>query len=287
VSSATEQSYRATEFGSLSGHDCGVPEPDEPYELRGGWENAGAVWRVGREVRRPGSASTVTVQALARHLRIRGLSEVAEPLGVDEQGRERWVYIEGYVPSGEFPGWVCSRSTLCRVAAVLRRFHDAGRDFPIRDGRWNREMASLHGGPVIGHNDVCPENVVFRNRVPVGLVDLDFAAPTDPHLDLAILARLWSPLEDGQFTGEYPLARVVAAVHAYGPDGIDPDAFHQALLHSHQLGVAFMTRRVTRGQEPFVTAWRVSGGQAERDRRLQWWSDHRAELIRALTRRIS
>ena len=46
------------------------------------------------------------------------------------------------------------------------------------------------------HNDVCPENVVFRDGVAVALLDFEFAAPGRPVYDVAHLARLCVPVED-------------------------------------------------------------------------------------------
>lgn len=37
---------------------------------------------------------------------------------------------------------------------------------------------SADGDALIGHNDVCLENIVFRQGVAVALLDFDFAAPT-------------------------------------------------------------------------------------------------------------
>ena len=49
-------------------------------------------------------------------------------------------------------------------------------------------MADPEGGPVVCHNDVCLENVVFRNGEAVALLDFDFAAPGRPVYDLACFA---------------------------------------------------------------------------------------------------
>ena len=40
------------------------------------------------------------------------------------------------------------------------------------------------------HNDVCPENVVFRDGIAVALLDFEFAAPGRPVYDVAQLARI-------------------------------------------------------------------------------------------------
>ena len=46
------------------------------------------------------------------------------------------------------------------------------------------------------HNDVCLENIVFRNGLAVGLLDFDFAAPGRPVYDLAQFARMCVPIDD-------------------------------------------------------------------------------------------
>ena len=62
-------------------------------------------------------------------------------------------------------------------------------------------------GPVICHNDVCLENVVYRNQVAIGLLDFDFAAPGRREHDLANFARMNVPLdtdEDAVLLGRTP-----------------------------------------------------------------------------------
>jgi aminoglycoside phosphotransferase (APT) family kinase protein len=47
---------------------------------------------------------------------------------------------------------------------------------------------------VVCHNDLFPENVVFRDGAVVALIDFDMAAPGRPLWDLAIAAEEWVPL---------------------------------------------------------------------------------------------
>jgi len=61
----------------------------------------------------------------------------------------------------------------------MRAFHDASYQFDSAGLEWSREMADTVGGPVVCHNDVCLENVVFREGVAIGLLDFDFAARAD------------------------------------------------------------------------------------------------------------
>jgi aminoglycoside phosphotransferase (APT) family kinase protein len=74
-------------------------------------------------------------------------------------------------------------------------------------------MANPLGGPVICHNDVCPENVVFRDGIAVALLDFDFAAPGRPLHDLAQLAKMWVPLDTNEDAARF------------GRGGLDP--FHR------------------------------------------------------------
>ena len=49
---------------------------------------------------------------------------------------------------------------------------------------------------VVCHNDLCVENVGTRDGRAVAFIDFDFAAPTDPLVDIAIAARHWVPVRD-------------------------------------------------------------------------------------------
>jgi Ser/Thr protein kinase RdoA (MazF antagonist) len=53
-----------------------------------------------------------------------------------------------------------------------------------------------HGGPIAAHNDVCPENVVFRDLEAIALLDFDFAAPGRALDDVGSTISMWAPLRD-------------------------------------------------------------------------------------------
>ena len=76
---------------------------------------------------------------------------------------------------------------------------------------------------VICHNDVCLENVVYRNGVAVGLLDFDFAAPGRRIWDLACFARMYVPIDtddDARLLGRAgpfdPPAALRIVADAYG-----------------------------------------------------------------------
>lgn len=51
-------------------------------------------------------------------------------------------------------------------------FHDASARVGLYELSWSGELADPNGGTV-----VCLENVVFRRKQAIGLLDFDFAAP--------------------------------------------------------------------------------------------------------------
>jgi hypothetical protein len=195
-------------------HESGT-QRHEP--LLGGVANAGGVFRVGNEVRRPHRANIEVIGQLASHL---SAHHIEAPLffGRDRAGSDRMSFIEGDVATPPFPSWALSLQSLRSTARLLRRFHEATATFrePV-DAQWDRSMATPAGGAVIGHNDVCPENTVFRNGEAVAFIDFDLAAPTDPLLDVAHFVRMWIPLgTEGRNRSRAMGARMHAALGGYG-----------------------------------------------------------------------
>ena len=155
----------------------GVPE----VPLSGGVANAGAVGRSGQHVLRPANLQTEAIHEFLRYVRKAGFEGVPEPVGIDPDGRERLVLIEGDVPCPPFPAWSQTDEALASTARLLARFHEAAAGFVWPPGTsWNDELADPAGGSLVCHNDVCPENVVYRDGRAVALLDFDFVAPGRP-----------------------------------------------------------------------------------------------------------
>ncbi|MGH9132807.1 MAG: phosphotransferase, partial [Ilumatobacteraceae bacterium] len=192
--------------------------------LEGGIANAGQVVRVGPHVLRPSSPHSGSIHAFLRAVRHAGFEGAPTPVGIDEDGRERLVYIDGDVPLAPYPAWSQSDTALASVARLLRALHEAASEFDPRGLTWDVRLADPAGGTLVCHNDVCPENVVFREGIAVALLDFEFAAPGRPVYDIAHLARLWLPIEDdfdqarlGWRPAERP-ARLRLVADAYGLD---------------------------------------------------------------------
>ena len=264
-----------------------MTKPDEEV-LRGGVANAGAVRRVGNVVRRPANESSATIHALLRHVRRAGFDGVPEPRSLDPGGEEELTFIPGDVPFPPFPAWAQTDDALASTVKLLKGFHDATVGFVAPEGAaWSREMADPDGGDVICHNDVCPENVVFRQGGAVALLDFDFAAPGGRLFDLARLALMSVPIdapEDAARTGRGgldPFVRLRVVADAYG---LPPR--RAALVHEVERNIAnggaFLRRRIERGEEAFITMVAEMGGMERYDRRRAWFAAHRARFVESV-----
>jgi Ser/Thr protein kinase RdoA (MazF antagonist) len=167
--------------------------------LTGGRVTAGVV-RVGNTVRRPMRGDHGRQHALLRHLEAKGFDGAPRFLGIDEQGREVLSYLEGEVPAdlGHFDD-----AQLAAAARLLRRFHDATADFAA-------------SAETICHNDFTPSNAVFRDGVPLGMIDFDTARPGLRLWDLGYSAFAWLDLGDDTYTGAEQIRRLTGFAEAYG-----------------------------------------------------------------------
>jgi hypothetical protein len=264
---------------------------DDVEVLAGGVGNAGAVVRVGSHVLRPTSAHTPAIHALLAHVRARGFTGVPEVVAIEPDGRERLRFIPGDVPLPPYPAWSLTDEVLASTAARLRGFHDAAAGFVLPAGAtWSDEMIDPDPGPdaVPCHNDVCPENVVYRNGVAVAILDFEFAAPGRRTWDLASLVRMCGPVDEPENAARLGRGHLDAAHRArVAADGYGLDARGRADLLDALAGQMagdgeFVKRRIAGGEQAFVDMWERSGGQARYDRRRQWFADQRPRFECAL-----
>jgi len=264
-------------------------------QLAGGVANAGAVTRVGPHVLRPVNAHSKTIHRFLAHLRTAGFAGASEPVGIDADGRERLVFIDGDVPVQPFPQWAQSDAALVSIARLVRGLHDAARGFDAKGATWSSELADdmVTSVPsddlVVCHNDVCLENVVFRGGLAVGLLDFDFAAPGRPTYDLAQMTRMCGPIDDeldaarvGWRPGAVAPSRLRLVADAYGLDGDGRAQLFDALDRSIARGGEFVRRRVEAGEAAFIAMWESMGGMARFDRRRTWWAGARDAFAAAL-----
>jgi thiamine kinase-like enzyme len=211
-------------------------------------------------------------------------------VGIDADGRERLVFIPGEVAVPPFPEWIQEDKAVASIAQRLGRFHEAAKTFVAPtdvEVSWSKELADPAGGTMVCHNDVCPENVVFREGRAVALLDFDFAAPGRVLWDLAGLANMSVPLdtpEDAAVWGRRqvdPFSRLRAVADGYGL-GPGRDQFLRVIEERMSNGGAFVRQRVEKGEPAFVDMWERMGGAARYARRLGWFRANRQGLLSAL-----
>jgi hypothetical protein len=256
--------------------------------LQGGIANAGQVVRVGPHVLRPSTAHSGSIHAFLRAVRHAGFEGASFPVGIDEDGRERLVFIDGEVPLAPYPEWSQGDTALASVARLLRGLHDAARAFDTRGHTWNDALADPVGGTILCHNDVELSNVVFHDGVAVALLDFEFAAPGRPVYDLAHLARLCVPIDadiDQGRMGWRPAdrpARLRLVADAYGLDRHGRAELLTAMDDAMARIEAAVRRSVDAGNPNAVEMWNRAGGSERYDRRRRWWADHHDEFAAAL-----
>jgi len=257
--------------------------------LTGGMANAGAVVRRGGLVERPAPSTAPALHAHLRALERHGFGGAPTPPRLTEDGREQLTYIPGDVALPPFPGWAMTEDALRSVGGLLRRLHDTSATVAVDQGvQWPRSMADPEGGTLLCHNDVCPENVVFRDGRAVALIDFDLAAPGRAVWDLAMAARYWVPMLD-------PVS--AAVLH---PAGLDIPARLRILADGYGLSAeeraelpgvveqatescrAFVAGKVAEGDPVFVEALSARGGWHRWDRLQEWLTAHRELFTTAL-----
>ncbi|KDN87292.1 aminoglycoside phosphotransferase family protein [Kitasatospora cheerisanensis] len=259
-------------------------------QLTGGLANAGAVVRRGAVVERPAPPQVAALHGFLTALRSGGFAGAPLPVGEPAGGREQLEFLPGDVAVLPYPEWALGEEALVSVGRLLRRWHRAAARTPF-DGRagWSRELADPAGGPLLCHNDVCVENVVFRGGAAAALIDFDLAAPGRPLWDVAMTARYWVPVLDPDTAAETGRAhlevprRLRLFADAYGLSAADRAALPAVLAEATAVCRAFVGRRIAAAEPAFVAYFDSCGGWSRWDR-LQAWLTARLPLLeRALT----
>jgi hypothetical protein len=257
--------------------------------LPGGVANAGQVTRRGDVVLRPSNAHSRSIHSFLTALRATGFEGASLPVGIQDDGQERLVFIEGDVPIPPFPDWGQSDSSLVSVAVLMRDFHRGSAKVATHLSSWSDELADPSGGPIVCHNDVCLENVVFRDGLAVGLLDFDFAAPGRPVYDLAQFARMCVLIDDdlsaerlGWNVPNRP-DRLRLFADTYGLNKGERGELLGHLDRSMKHGGAFVQRRAAAGDPNFLHMLDEIGGMERYERRRRWWESSRVEFAAALS----
>jgi hypothetical protein len=174
-----------------------VIEEGEEIPLAGGDVTEGLV-RVGDTVRRPPGERDELVRDVLRYLESVGFMGAPRFLGVDSAGRQTLSYIEGEVAGRPRPEWIADEDRMVSVAELVRAYHEAVEGFGIPTDL--PAPIVLPGLPdltdppeLVGHQDITPENVVFRNGHAYAMIDFDMARPVSRCRELVNLMLWWAP----------------------------------------------------------------------------------------------
>jgi aminoglycoside phosphotransferase (APT) family kinase protein len=236
--------------------------------LAGGDVNV--VVRVGDTVRRP--VGPPGVRALLLWYEQVGFAGAPRFIGIDERGREVLSFVEGEPALAPVR---CGDQVVAAIGRLLRRAHDAQEGFTRPpDAGWDRHVAGTEAGEVICHLDLFWTNVVFRDGLPVALIDWELAAPASRVLEVALAATYWASLRtDAQLAGwgvplDHRGERLRLLCDSYGLDQTQRARLLDELEDQRR-------GRLERGD------WRVTGRQTVLDN-LWWLEEHRDELARFL-----
>jgi len=138
-------------------------------------------------------------------------------LGIDEHGRDvlSWIDGETFTDRGRMHPYVgdpperatFSDEQLAAAFRLLRRYHDATGD--------------------VCHGDFGPWNLVWRDGLPVGLIDFDDVHPGEPAEDVAYALRTLVSYGLGETDPDEAARRTRLALEAYG-HGFDVVALLEA-----------------------------------------------------------
>ena len=239
----------------------------EEVTLPGGRLTLGVV-RIGETVRRPAKASSPFVAELLGYLQARECSWAPHYLGQDASGRDVLSYLAGSVPAK----WRSFGDAQLRAAAViLRALHDA------------TSKSKLSPGGVVCHHDPGPNNFVFRDDVPVALIDFDTAAPGPPLEDLGYMAWAWclssNPLR-GHITAQARQVRILA--DAYGAGVAERALLPEAIIERTRRNEQFWSAQLECASDIPTAREKLPEFVAWSKREKSYVEAHRAELVRAL-----
>ena len=179
---------------------AGVDVEQEEVPLTGGRVLRGVV-RVGSTVRRPMPADPDYVHELLAHLERCGFEGAPRFLGVDSRGREIVSYIEGTTLPHN--GFRLSSEAVAAGARLVRRVHDltAGTEFAA------------------GSEGACPLNLsqpnfVFREMVPIAIIDWDVTRPGSRVSNFADF--LWAFVHPGLYVDDEAAEMLRVAADGYG-----------------------------------------------------------------------
>lgn len=263
--------------------------PDE-VPLTGGDVTEGVV-RVGNTVRRPPGPHSPLVQTVLTYLADVGFGGAPRWLGTDENGRDVLTFVPGEVAGRPGPPWLADEARATSVARLVRSYDDAVAPLGVPALAW--ELAqdealpeappSVAGAPtMLGHLDITPENVVFRDVRAAALIDFDCLRPATIVEEVCNLLLWWAPLMpvgDRQpvLRDVDPIARARLIVNAYRLAHQDRARVVEVAQNTADRAWFFMRSRAERLGGGWARMW--AQGAGERIVRRQRWLEEQSDAL--------
>ena len=263
--------------------------------LAGGDVTEGVV-RVGDTVRRPVGPHSPLVHALLTHLESVGFEGAPRFLGIDRAGREVLSYVDGEVAGRPRPLWIADEARLASVGRLVRAYDAAAASFIAPPGALpDTQPAGPPGIPpapvyppeLIGHVDITPENVVFRDGRAFALIDFDLARPATRADEMFNTMMWWAPLADPRDVdpllrrADVPRrARILA--DAYDLSGADRERVIEVAVVRTRRSWHLMKQRAETEGGGWQRMWDEGVGDVIK-RREAWLDQHGPALTAALT----
>lgn len=179
--------------------------------LHGG--NVNEVVRIGNTVHRNENWNPF-VHELLLYLDKQGFEGAPKFIGIDDKGREILSFIPGEVPGNDYPDfkpYIWSDSSFIKSAELLRRYHDAVQGFKSTSCKPGIKISCLvpegWEDEIICHNDAALYNIVFKDEVPIALIDFDLAAPGPRIWDIVYMLYTSVPL--ASFSIDYSIGKSI------------------------------------------------------------------------------
>lgn len=223
--------------------------------------------RRGDTVERRAGPGSRSVRALLEHFERVGFDLAPRFLGTTAGGtREVLTFIEGETGYPPLAPAFRTDEALVSVASAIRAMHDATRGFPAgeHDGWAAPEVAAPVAVDCVGHRDLAPWNLVFDGSSVVGVIDWDFAGPSNRVWDLAYAAHQFVPFHPTPHLPAYGwavepdrAARLRSFAEAYGM-GVTPDEIVDLAIVRLTATAAHMEARI-RARDPAYELHRRDG----------------------------
>lgn len=266
-------------------------EPDpELLELPlAGGDVTECVVRKGSTVRRQMAQHSPMVHAVLQHLESVGFNGSPRFLGIDAQGREVLSFVEGEVACKPWPKWVADEERAASVARLVRKLDDAMLTLGLRND-FSRNFEDAPGEPsaigpaptFLGHRDITPENVIFRDEQAFALIDFDLVKPSNRIDEVCNMLLWWAPLmpecDREPVTRDVDaIARVSRLITEYGLDAESRELIVPVAQRTAERAWRAMRFAAERHGGGWRRMW--ENGYGERNLRRQAWLKDNAEAL--------